>query len=170
MVDLGAIFLCMWRFRFIVNVELMRLAVFKLVVFIYERAIMKVAIFKVVIPVLCVAVAVSSCSKSDSTGDAANKIVACKLDDFNQCFEWINLTDLLVDSLSSTCVNDDNGIIVDSCPTENVIGICEELNDSNTPDLMNYFYMSQSGIDPVYYASLKEQGCIDAGGIWNPVN
>ena len=130
---------------------------------------MKKSFFGFIISILIIAYAFTGCSNGDNS-DTANNIVACKLDDFNQCFEWINLSDVLVDSLSSTCVNDDNGIIVESCPTENVIGVCEQIDDPITPDLLNYFYSSQSGIDPIYYASLKEQGCIDAGGVWNPVN
>ncbi|KPJ95260.1 MAG: hypothetical protein AMJ53_03145 [Gammaproteobacteria bacterium SG8_11] len=132
---------------------------------------MKKSIIKVIISILTVGCAFTGCSNEDSNeGNTANKIVACKLDDFNQCFEWINLADALVDSLSSTCVNDDNGIIVESCPTENVIGICEELDDPITPDLLNYFYLPLSGIDPIYYAGVKEQACIEAGGVWEPAN
>ncbi|MGD8940911.1 MAG: hypothetical protein PVJ72_16110 [Gammaproteobacteria bacterium] len=132
---------------------------------------MKKSIFKVIISISIIGFVFIGCSNEDnSSSNTANKVVACKLDDFNQCFEWINLTDPLVDSLSSTCVNDDNGIIVDSCPTENLIGICEELDDPMTPDLLNYFYSSKTGIDPIYYASLKEQACTDAGGVWSPVN
>ena len=128
---------------------------------------MKKSIVGFITSILIIGYAFTGCSNKDNT---ANNIVACRLDDFNQCFEWINLTDALVDSLSSTCVNDDNGIIVKSCPADNVIGVCEQLDDPVTPDLLNYFYSSTTGIDPVYYASLKEQACIDAGGVWSPVN
>lgn len=95
--------------------------------------------------------------------DGSNNIVACDLP-VDQCFEWINLTDQLVVSLSSTCVNDDSGVIIDSCPTENLIGICEEIGDPVTPDLLNYFYSDPS------LAAIKEQACINAGGVWVPEN
>ena len=122
------------------------------------------------ISILLVSYILTGCSSDNDQDDTANKIVACRLDDFNQCFEWINLTDAMVDSLSATCVNDDNGIIVEACSTENLIGICEQIDDPPTPDLLNYFYLSPTTSDPVAYANQREQGCIDAGGNWTPVN
>ena len=75
------------------------------------------------------------------------------------------MTDALVPSLTSTCVNDDAGLIVDSCPTQYLIGICQELGDpGGAPDLLNYFYSDIS------LAGIKEQACIDAGGVWVPAN
>ena len=127
------------------------------------------SILRAIISLLIMGYVFTGCSSDDNSG-VANNIVACKLDDFNQCAEWINLIDPLVGSLSSTCVNDDNGIIVDSCPLENLIGICEQLDDPVTPDLLNYFYLSPTATDPVAYALVKEQACNDVGGVWNPAN
>ena len=131
---------------------------------------MKNSIYSVVLSMLVSGLALSGCTSGDSNNDKANNVVACRLDAFNQCFEWVNLPGSLVDSLQSTCVNDDNGILVDACPTENMIGICEEVGDPVIPDLLNFFYLSPTATDPVAYASLKEQACIDAGGNWTPVN
>lgn len=131
---------------------------------------MKKSNIKFIISVLLFISAFTGCSSGGDSSGRTNKYVACRLDSFNQCFEWINLTDPMVSSLSSTCVNDDNGVIVESCPTVNLIGICEELNDPNTPDLLNFFYLSPTAIDPVAYALIKEQACTDAGGNWTPVN
>ncbi len=105
-------------------------------------------------------------NNDDDESSAADETVFCQLDDYNQCFEWINLRESLVDSLSSTCV-DDGGVVVDSCPTENRIGTCEE-SGGPSPDLLNHFYLP-SGQDPDDYAALKEEACTDAGGVWTPV-
>jgi hypothetical protein len=112
--------------------------------------------------------ALSLCGCGDDPDDEADHMVACQLDAVDQCFEWINLRESLVDSLSSTCVDDDGGVIVDSCPTENLVGICEELGNDPAPDLLNHFYLP-AGEDPVDYSVAKGEACVDAGGVWDPV-
>jgi len=111
-----------------------------------------------------------SSGSGDGSGAGTSNVVACNLNDVDQCFEWVNLSNLMVNSLSSTCVNDDNGTIIDACPSENLIGICEEIDDSPQPDLLNYFYMDPLHADPDEFKLQKEQACIDAGGNWVPVN
>ena len=119
---------------------------------------MKISNFRGMVFMLGIGFFVTGCGSDDGAGN----IVACDLQQFNQCFEWINLTDALVPSLSSTCVNDDAGIIVDSCPTQNLIGICQELGDpGGAPDLLNYFYSDPDG-------TVEENCNID--GVWVPAN
>jgi hypothetical protein len=101
----------------------------------------------------------------DSSDD--HETVACQLDAFNQCVEWIDLSGAQVDSLRSTCVDDDGGEVVDACPTENMVGTCKEGGDGPEPDARNHFYLPP-GQDPVTYAATKEQACTDAGGVWVP--
>lgn len=129
----------------------------KSLLFFSRRGEVKNYNFRNLIFMLAIGFVVTGCGSDDTS---ASNIVACDLPN-DQCFEWINLTDQLVVSLSATCVNPDGGVIIDSCPTENLIGICEELDDpGGAPDLLNHFYSDPS------QAGVKEQACIDAGGIW----
>ena len=126
---------------------------------------MEISNFRGMVFMLGIGFFVTGCGSDDG----ASNIVACDLPQFNQCAEWINLTDALVVSLSATCVNTgnsgDSGVIIDACPTENLIGICEELdNPGGAPDRLNYFYSDPS------QAVIKEEACIDAGGVWVPAN
>ena len=130
---------------------------------------MKIYFFQIIISICIICFLLTGCLGEDSSNDTKNGTVACRLDDFNQCVEWINLSDAMVKSLESTCVNDDNGIVVDSCSTENLVGVCEELNDPTTPDLLNYFYL-RPGSDPTTIEGYKEEACIDAGGVWKSAN
>ena len=66
------------------------------------------------------------------------------------------------------CIN--CGSCVDACSTVGLIGNCNEVGDPVIPDLINHFYLSPTASDPVAYAQAKEQACIDAGGVWEPVN
>ncbi len=93
--------------------------------------------------------------------------VACQLDAFNQCLEWIELSGSLVDSLSDTCVEDDGGQVVDACPSANRIGTCEDKGGFE-PDSLNHFYLPEGEDDPEGYAALKEAACVDSGGVWVP--
>lgn len=131
----------------------------KMMVVLNRREKVKGSSFRGMVLMLVIGFFVAGCGSDDSSGN----IVACDLLQFNQCFEWINLSDPLVDSLRSTCINDDGGVIIDSCPTENLIGICEKLDDpEGSPDLLNHFYSDPSLADE------KEQACIGSGGVWVP--
>lgn len=106
-------------------------------------------------------------SGDQDAGTASNDgTLSCQLDAFHQCAEWVHLSATLVSSLAQTCVDDDGGVVVDSCPTADRIGTCEQLDDPPTPDLLNHFYLSPTASDPVAYTAAKEQACIDAGGTW----
>ncbi len=113
--------------------------------------------------VLALGFTLGGCGDEDETGT-----LSCELATFNQCFEWVGLSDQEVDSLGSTCVNDDGGVILESCPTENRIGTCEEVGDPRIPDLLNHFYLP-SGQDEATYTSAKQVSCTEAGGDWKPV-
>ncbi len=115
--------------------------------------------------VLVTTLAFAGCDADEALPE--NETVSCRLDAVDQCFEWINLPASLVDSLESTC-DDDGGVVVGACPTDNRIGTCEEVGDGPEPDLLNHFYLP-AGQDAVTYTAAKEAACTDAGGVWDPV-
>lgn len=117
-----------------------------------------------VICLLSIVYSIVGCSGDENS---TSNTVACDLPQVNQCFSWINLSSPLVQSLQSTCVNDDNGTVIQACATSNLVGICEQVGDPIEPDLLNHFYLP-NGSDPTTYAAAKEQACNDVGGTWVP--
>jgi hypothetical protein len=115
---------------------------------------------------LVVATFVSGSTLSGCGDEGGDATVACRLDSFNQCLEWINLSDSQVDSLKATCTNDDGGEVIAACPTENIVGTCED-SGGREPDSLNHFYLP-TGQDPATYAASKQQACESSGGVWNP--
>lgn len=127
---------------------------------------MKLQLIKITF-VLSPLLLLAACTSESDNDTLANSIVACNMESVNQCVEWINLSEAMVPSLESTCVNDDGGVVIEACATTNLIGICEIL-DKPSPDWLGYFYLSPNTSDPVAYTAAKAQDCSTAGGVWVP--
>lgn len=81
---------------------------------------------------LCVAAtaALVGCGGSPEGGDA--NVVSCKVegDKSSQCMEYVDpKSDTYRLSILDTC-KDGGGVLVETCPTEDLVGICEQPQDT----------------------------------------
>ena len=101
-------------------------------------------------------------------------LMSCKVTEGShaECMEYVRpRSDLSRSSIFAQC-RDGGGVIVDACPTENLIGTCERATDPRQPTSLSErvrmkTYFEPGGVNPPDAGRLRKQ-CDAGAGIWTP--
>lgn len=111
----------------------------------------------------------SSSSSSGGGGDGSstssghmNTDVACTFTEAGaqSCIQYANLEQAQVDGVKQSCSAEPGGMVVDSCPTDKLLGCCEEMTggfDEST------CYYQANGLT----ADSLEMACKQGNGMWS---
>ncbi len=124
---------------------------------------------------LCIAAtaALAGCGGTPSGGDT--NVVYCKVarDKASQCMEYIDpKSDAYRLAILDTC-NEDGGMVVESCPSADLVGICEQPQDTQQAWTLSrvirvHHYLHPDIATPDAIQSLAER-CGD-GDTWTPAD
>jgi hypothetical protein len=105
---------------------------------------------------------------------ADKNVMSCKVTEGSHamCLEYVHprLEELRV-AILAQC-RDGGGVIVDACPTENLLGTCERTTDPRNPTTLSEkvrmkTYFQPGGLNPPNAERLHKQ-CDTGAGIWSP--